>query len=106
MNDRLKLHAELRQLMIDLNLRPNVYYQPPETLKLSYPCIVYNRYKDDVKYASNISYRHTRSYSITVIDKDPDSKICDTILKKFSMCRIDKHFVSDNLYHDSLNLYY
>lgn len=106
MSNRLSLHAELRQVMTSLNLTPNVYYQPPETVKINYPCIIYNRNKDDVKYASNMTYRHTRSYELTVIDKNADSNICDTILKRFPMCRIDKHYVSDNLYHDSLNLYY
>ena len=34
---------DLYNLLVGILGTRNVYYQPPESLKLKYPCIVYNR---------------------------------------------------------------
>lgn len=83
----------------------NVYFQPPESVKLKYPAIVYSRKKIDNKHADNTVYQQLFSYELTVIDKDPDSEI----VKKVSMlptCTHDRYFASDNLNHDVFTLYY
>ena len=82
----------------------NVYFQPPEGLKLKYPAIVYSRNSINNAFADNIVYKQAFSYQITVIDKDPDSEI---VLKvsQLPMCKHDRHFKSDNLNHDIFTLY-
>lgn len=35
---------------------PNVYYQPPDSIKMRYPCIVYNRRNDSVRHADGVKY--------------------------------------------------
>lgn len=86
-------------------LTTNVYFQPPESFKMSYPCIVYARTKVKTKFADNKPYQKGIQYSLTVIDPDPDSIILDQV-EMLSMCVHDRHFVADNLYHDIYNLYY
>lgn len=82
----------------------NVYYQPPESVKLKYPCIIYERRTGDTLYANNLPYKFTYCYDVTVIDPDPDS---DLPLKvaALPMCKMDRCFTSDNLNHTAFTLY-
>ena len=102
MGRRLKLHEEL----CDILESNNVYFQPPENVKLVYPCIIYSRSDIDTEYANNKVYRYTRAYELMVIGDDPDETISDGLLNHFSMIRHGRHFVSDNLNHDTFILYY
>ena len=84
----------------------NVYFQPPESVKLSYPCIIYNKRSGDYRYADNGSYTRIPGYDVMVISKDPDFVDTLDIPDRFQMCRFDRHFVSDNLNHDVFVIYY
>lgn len=83
---------------------PNVYFQPPESVKLKYPCIIYERRSGDTSFADDVPYQFTWSYTITVIDPDPDSEIPDKVAM-LPMCRVDRCFTSDNLNHTTFVLY-
>lgn len=76
----------------------NVYFQPPETVKMKYPCIVYELETVNTNFADNILYLYKDRYKVTVIDKDPDSEIADEI-SKLQYCVFDRHFTLDNLNH-------
>ena len=102
MGHRLNLQAELEELLGNRN----VYYQPPETKKLSYPCIIYTRQSIDSTKANDKSYLLNDRYELTVIYKQPDSDLPYKIIGHFQYCRHDRHFTSDNLNHDTFNLYY
>lgn len=102
MGNRLDLHEELCEL---LNSR-HVYFQPPESIKLTYPCIVYSISGVFKLNANNRLYKSRNSYEVIVIDHDPDSDIYNQILMHFPMCRFDRSYVSDNLNHYALTLYY
>lgn len=101
MSNRLELH-EL--LCATLGTR-NVYFQPPETTKMTYPAIVYSRNNIDNRFADDLVYKQSFSYTLTVIDKNPDSEIVMKI-SKLPRCRFDRHFTSDNLNHDTFTIYY
>lgn len=98
---RLDLQTELEQL---LGTR-NVYFQPPENLKLKYPCIVYSRSRNLDKKADNLGYIHKHGYTLTLIDSDPDSELAE-ILEGWKYCQFDRPFVSDNLNHFVFTLFY
>ena len=83
----------------------NVYFQPPETVKMIYPCILYSRNKVDTTFADNLPYSHTVGYKVTVIDKDPDSLIPEKV-SMLPMCLFDRHYTINNLNHDVYNIYY
>jgi hypothetical protein len=101
MGDRVDFHYILTGL-----LGSNyVYFQPPETLKLTYPCIVYQREAEDVKYANNRLYTHKKRYQVTVIDKNPDSEIPDKI-RQLPYSSFNRHYTADNLNHDVYDVYY
>lgn len=84
---------------------PNTYFNPPESKKLSYPCIVYERDDIDPLYADNIPYGLFFRYQLTLIDTDPDSEYVEKIAK-LPQCRYSRHFNSDNLSHDVFTIYY
>lgn len=83
----------------------NVYFQPPATLVMKYPAIVYSRSDIENFHADNRVYAQKVAYQVTVIDKNPDSEY----VKKISMlplCIYDRHYTSDNLNHDVFTIYY
>ena len=83
----------------------NVYFQPPESLKLKYPCIVYERSDIRKDHADNNAYHTYKQYTVTVIDEDPDSELPDKLIE-LQFCKFNRHFVSDNLNHDVFDLFY
>lgn len=100
-NRRMKLH----KMLVDLLGSSNVYFQPPESIKMKYPCIVYHLADIDPVFADNIPYLKKRRYSVTVIDRDPDSVIRDK-MSDLQACGFERQFTSDNLYHYVFNLTY
>lgn len=101
MRSRLTLHQELVNI---LGTR-YVYFQPPETIKMHYPCIVYERYDISNTHADDNVYIQPRQYRVIVIDEDPDSDIV-TAMSQFPTARFIRHQVIDNLNHDTFNIYY
>lgn len=106
---RLDLHAMLEEIPglahDDLLDGPAVYYQPPATVRMNYPCIRYSYDGADTIHADDLGYISRTRYSIVVIDPDPDSAIRDHVAK-LPGCRVERPYVADNLYHYSFTLYY
>lgn len=100
MNSRIKLDAELKEIAGE-----NVYYQPPESLKMNYPAIQYRRDKITPINADNINYVNYHKYTIIVIDKDPDSELVEKI-SNFKTCRHLSHYTKDGFNYDVFSLYY
>lgn len=76
----------------------HVYFQPPPSVFLKYPAIVYSLSAINNAHANNSPYSRSLSYQVTVIDHDPDSIYVDK-LSKLPNCRFDRHYVSDQLNH-------
>lgn len=87
------------------NLTPNVYFQPPENIVLTYPCIIYRRDSAVTSFADNSPYRYKKRYQIMVIDQDPDSPIPDKVAE-LPMCTFERFYTADYLNHDVFNLYF
>lgn len=96
---------ELHELLCGKLGSRNVYFQPPASVHMKYPAIVYSRQSIDNRFADDSVYRQTRSYKITVIDKNPDSDIVDRI-SNIPKIKFNTHFTSDNLNHDVFTLNY
>ena len=100
-----KSREELNLLLTSVLGSSNVYFQPPESIKMRYPAIVYSRSEIRNTYANDAPYSQERAYEIIVIDKDPESKIVDKI-SLLPFCRFNRHYKSDNLNHDVFTLYF
>lgn len=90
---------DLQNLLESVLGSRNVYYQPPESIRINYPAIIYSRNDIDNNFADDIVYMQNHSYQVIVIDANPDSEIVNKI-SKLPMCRYDRHYTSDNLNHD------
>lgn len=101
MSKRLELHNKL----VELFGNNCVYYQPPENLKMEYPCIRYSKSDITSRHADNINYVNKTSYEIVIIDKHPDNVVIEKILE-LPLSSYDRHYISDNLNHDVIRIYY
>lgn len=101
MASRLDLQYKLEELLGN----KNVYYQPPESLKMRYPAIRYSKDLISSKHADDIKYTNFDRYEIIVIDNDPDNIVISKILA-LPRSSFNRHYVSDNLNHDVINLYF
>lgn len=98
---RLTLQEELETLLGS----SNVYFQPPSSVRMSYPAIVYELSNIDNRYADNLVYKQSTAYQITVIDANPDSEI-PYLVSRFPTSRFVRTFRVDNLNHWLFNIYY
>jgi hypothetical protein len=96
---------QLHQILVDLLGSTNVYFQPPSTVQMKFPCIIYSRDARDEKFADNILYLGKNRYSISVVDKNPDSDIPDKV-GALPLTSFSQHYVVDNLNHDVYSTYY
>jgi len=101
MGSRLELHDKLEEVLGS----SNVYYQPPPTLIIKYPAIVYSRDAISGSHANNSLYLTKMAYEVVVIDKDPDSKLIGKIAQ-LPTCRFSRNYTVDNLNHDAFILYF
>ena len=99
------LRTDLQTLLEGVIGSSAVYFQPPPTVKMVYPCIVYERFATDTRFADNRPYRWKKCYKIMVIDRDPDSDIPDKVAV-LPMCVFDRHYTADNLNHDVFTMYF
>lgn len=102
MHKRLELQRKLEELIGN----SNVYFQPPASVKLSYPCVVYRIGSGDAKYANDMTYKYMNSYDVLFIYKRPNLEMIDQVLRILPMCRLTNTYCSDGLNHYAFTLYY
>lgn len=100
MGNRLDLQATLEEILGSRE----VYFQPPATVQMRYPAIVYSRKSIGNAHANNGVYKRDRCYELTVIDQNPDSEIVEKI-SELPLCRFDRHYTKDRLNHDVFTIY-
>lgn len=101
MADRLDLQGLLEELLESRN----VYYQPPESVKMQYPAIRYSKKNIQSVYANNSKYLMRDCYELIVISRTPDHPVIKKLLA-LPYCSYDRPYIADNLYHDVLTIYY
>lgn len=95
----------LQETLVNILGSNNVYFQPPETIRLQYPCIIYERSNIDKQYADNRAYVSMVRYSLTLITRSPESNLVKAILE-LPYCTYDRYYAADTLNHDVFTLYY
>lgn len=100
-NSRLSLHKILEGILGS----KHVYFQPPGSIKMQYPCIVYKLSEIPKKHADNEGYISNYCYNITLIDYDPDNEYVDK-LNHLQYSHFIKHFETQGLNHYVFNLHY
>lgn len=97
--------TDLQSILETLLNSKNVYYQPPPTYKMKYPCIVYELNSGDTQFADNLPYVFKKRYTVTLISRRSDIEAFEKIAM-LPMCTYDRHYTADNLNHDVFNLYF
>ena len=95
----------LQRLLEEILGSKNVYFQPPTSLQLNYPCIIYKLSGVNKKFADNRTFNYKKQYTITLITRDPVSPAIDQLLV-FENTSFDRHYVVDKLNHFSYTLYF
>ena len=98
---RLALQEKLEEIMGG----KYVYFQPPASVSLKYPCIVYSLSNIKSSNADNIKYLKDYKYTITLIHNDPDNCLVDEILK-LHYITLENSFATQGLYHYVYTLYF
>lgn len=101
MDRRLQLRDKFREILGT----KNVYFQPPASVRMTYPAIRYELSDIDEVHANNGSYLRMRSYMVTLIDPNPDSEYVDKILA-IPGARFNRFYSADNLNHFVFEIYY
>jgi len=106
--NRLLLDAALREFLKSIKdeYETNLYFQPPESIKLKYPCIIYEYSRPDIIYANNNPYNVAQRYDVTIIDKDPESEIVRKFYTFGPTVAYSTNLINDNLHHTVFTLYF
>lgn len=97
---RIELNADLHEIC------PNVYFQPPSNLRLTYPCIIYKLDNLNVRFANNGTYHYMDEYSLTYITRDPDDENIRKIPLALPYCTMTNTATADNIRNYYYRLYY
>lgn len=100
-----KKRTDLHVILESILGSSNVYFQPPESIKMKYPAIVYYLYRIDTDKADDTSFYKWNHYRIQYISRNPENEVALTILD-LPYCSYNGRFVTDNLYHDNFDLYF
>lgn len=95
MTTRLELHNTLCSIFGE----DRVYFSPPSEHNMRYPCVRYKLSDMNTIYANNKPYLFVKTYTLTVMDADPNTKLLDQILNEIEYCVFDRFYTSDGLNH-------
>ena len=101
MASRLELHETLCEVLGN----GYVYFQPPTSLKMKYPCIRYSLSGIEGTHANNSLYKTDKSYELILIDSNIESEFVEKLMK-LPLCRFNRFYIADGLYHWVFNIYY
>lgn len=95
---------ELQEIFCNILGSNEVYFQPPNNIKMNYPAIVYKLADIKQVYADDGVYSSRTRYMVTYITDEPES---DIVLKlaHIPLTRFVRHYTEDNLYHYVYELY-
>lgn len=98
---RLELHSKLKSLIT------NVYFEPADGNRLSYPCIVYSRQNIENKRANNSNlYIGSMVYNVTYISRDSSNTFMKAFLKLVPSASLSNIMTVEGLYHETYNVNY
>lgn len=97
--------TELHDILKGLAGVEDAYFQAPTTA-MQYPCIVYERGSGNwVRFADNLKFVLLKDYTVTIIDRNPDSLIPD-LVEALPHSRFDRFFRTDGLNHFVFQLFF
>ena len=88
----------LEEIQTAANETPHVYFEPPESVKMSYPCFVYHFTGYNAINADDGKYLKSEEYAVRYITKKADPPI-PKAFEALPHVSFDTHYVAENLHH-------
>lgn len=82
----------------------HVYFDPPENLRIEYPCIIYSVDSIDTRFADDFPYRHYTGYLVKYIDRCAESPIPKK-LRELQMSLPQRPYPQNNLHYFPFKIY-
>ena len=101
MSSRIELDGKIRAILGS----GNTYFQPPESIEMKYPAVVYSLSNIENSFANDVVYLSIRQYTLILIDKNPDSPLVDKFIC-LPTCRFERVYKADNMNHFVFTIYY
>ena len=98
---RVELHTLLKNTLGSTN----IYFDPPESFKLKFPCIVYSLDNNYLIKADNKNYIGMKRYTMIYITQNADDSMTD-VLEDLDYCSLNRTYSSDNFYHYAYTIYF
>lgn len=105
MKTRMDLHRAFKNILGEDREKVHTYFQPADGTIIKYPAIVYQIGNVKKMFADDTTYIYRNAYTVTVMDKDPESEIAEK-LKGWPLCSFDRFFCKDNLNQWVFMIYY
>ena len=96
---------EIQSILENILGSRNVYYQPPASIKINYPAIIYSLESMTNDHASNGVYLTKKAYKVVYIDSNPDNEMI-SVLNNVIHSTFNSHYVFDNLHHYAYTIYF
>ena len=100
-----RTRVQLDRLLRDTLGSNHVYFDPPESFKLKYPCIVYSLSGNTDIHAENERYRRMKRYNLIYITQNADDPMTD-ILDDLQYCRLVRPYTASGLWHYAYEIFY
>lgn len=100
----MKTRLELHNTLISTTGINNIYYNPPENIKMNYPCIRYKRVDVTSKKADDIKYIVHDRYELVIISSKNNDDIVNKLLS-IKYMEYDRSMIINGLFHDYMTIY-
>ena len=96
---RMIVHTELSKIF------EHVYYQPPTTLVLKYPCVIYDRSDIQPVYSDNRIYAKYEKYDINILYKSVlDESLVDIVIESMDYVKFKNTTIKESVYNTALEI--
>lgn len=96
---------EFGEKLRELEAGSHSYFQPPSSVRIKYPCFIYERDVGRTIRADNSRYGYAEGYSVLYITTNPNSSVPLNLMTAFPYSSDGKPYVKDGLYHYPFTIY-
>lgn len=94
----MKNRTDLQAFLEELLGSKEVYFQPPMSLKMKYPCFRYSLENIPAAYANDNPYKTNERYLVMYITKNPDPALLTSITETKGFA-FERYYAAENLHH-------
>lgn len=98
--------SDLSDILHKIQGNDHIYYQPPESIKIEIPGIIYSKSDIDVIRADNRMYINHDKYTLICLSLTSDNPVVKLLIERLPMCSYDRSYTKNNVYHDVLTVYF